>query len=64
MSPNRSESLSSCKDHGDDFLSDRQAFNKKYALVPTNVIEKSVRLGNSNTITNTQQILLKSPNLS
>ena len=55
--PNRFESLSLSNDDRDDFLLD------KHALVLTNIIDKSVRLRNSNTKPDPLQIRLKSPNL-
>ena len=55
--PNRFESLSLSNDDRDDFLLD------KHALVSTNIIDKSVRLRNSNTKPDPLQIRLKSPNL-
>ena len=55
--PNRFESLSLSNDDRDGFLLD------KHALVLTNIIDKSVRLRNSNTKPDPLQIRLKSPNL-
>ena len=57
VSLNRFESLSLCNDDRDDFLSDKHAF------VSTNIIDKSVRLRNSNTKPDPLQIPLESPNL-
>ena len=57
VQPNRFESLSLSNDDRDDFLLD------KHALVSTNIIDKSVRLRNSNTKPDPLQIRLKSPNL-
>ena len=57
VSPNRFESLSLSNNDRDDFLSD------KHALVSTNIIDKSVRLRNSNTKADPLQIRLKSPTL-
>lgn len=54
--PNHFQSLSSSKNDRDNFLLDRHALDKKkHAFAPTNIIERSMRLRNSNTRTNTQQ---------
>lgn len=63
VSPNHFESLSSSNNDKDNFLSDQNTFAKIYAFVPKNIIERSVRLGNSYTRTNTHQIPLKNPDL-
>ena len=57
VSINRFETLSLSNDGRDDFLSDKHAF------VSTNIIDKSVRLRNSDTKPDPLQIPLKSPNL-
>ena len=57
VSPNRFECLSLSNDGRDDFLSYKQA------LVSTNIIDKSMRLRNSNTKPDTLQIPLKRPHL-